>query len=120
MKDQEMTATPAAGAKDFVDLVDAYGQAMRERGEMKHADCVGHQQMVDQLAKCDYAREKLILAMRVPSPHSDALTPRDEFFKVILPGIMLRWGEKGYTDHSAIAEAWNLSDAAMKAREVKP
>lgn len=45
---------------------------------------------------------------------------RDQFAMAILPALMQRHREHGYSDTGAIYEAYSLADTAMEARKEAP
>lgn len=46
------------------------------------------------------------------------MTLRDQFAMHILPAIMLRYQEPGYTESGAVAEAYSIADSMMECRVI--
>jgi len=57
-----------------------------------------------------------ILTLPLNSPP----TLLDQFAMTLIPGLMARYGENGYTDTGAIVEAYSLARTMMKTREAQP
>lgn len=60
--------------------------------------------------------QQIITDIRASIENSTTL--RDQFAMCILPSLMLRWKEPGYTESGAVAEAYSIADMMMTCRVI--
>lgn len=66
-----------------------------------------------------YEKEKEQSARLAAQAMNAIETLRDKLAMTILPGLMLRYKEPGYSDISATAEAYRIADDMLEARKAR-